>query len=88
MRIAARVNCLKMPALRLAWISYVSPRFAPLVSPPSTAITEYRPDGGLLMAATDETFQTANPKHLAVAQDILAAVASLNANPWPDEKRR
>jgi Immunity protein 52 len=78
----------QMHALRLAWISYVSPRFAPLVTPPPTALVEYRPDGGLLMAATDETFRTANPKHLAVAQDILAAAAPLNANPWPDEEQR
>jgi hypothetical protein len=77
----------RMPALRLAWFSYVSPRFAPLVTPPSTAIVEYQPNGGLLMAATDETFVTANPKHLAVARDILAAVAPLNANAWPGERR-
>jgi hypothetical protein len=68
---------------RLGWMSYVSPRFAPLVTPPQTAIVEYRPNGGLFMAATDETFITANPKHLAVARDIEAAIAPLNALPWP-----
>lgn len=73
------------PHYRLAWISYVGPRFAPLISPPATAIVEHQPDGGLLMAATDEPFDTSNPWHLAVANDILAAVAPLNALPWPPE---
>jgi Immunity protein 52 len=73
-----------MDALRLAWINYVSPRFAPLIKPPASAIVEYQPNGGLFMAATDETFVTSNSRHLAVAFDILAAVAPLNADPWPD----
>ena len=65
------------------WINYVSPRFAPRVTPPKSAIVEYRPNGGLLMAATDETFITSNPQHLAAARDIQAALAPLNALPWP-----
>jgi hypothetical protein len=73
------------PHYRLAWISYVGPRFAPLIAPPATALIECQPDGGLLMAATEETFVTSNPAHLAVANDILAAVAPLNALPWPPE---
>jgi hypothetical protein len=74
-----------VPPYRLAWISYVGPRFAPLITPPAKAIVERHPHGGLLMAATDETFVTSNPAHLAVANDILAAVAPLNALPWPPE---
>jgi Immunity protein 52 len=58
---------------------------APLITPPAAAIVERQPDGGLLMAATDEPFDTSNPAHLAVANDILAAVAPLNALPWPPE---
>ena len=69
----------------LAWISYVAPRFAPLVTPPPRAIVERRPDGGLLMAATDATFRTADPAHLAVARDIEAALAAFNALPWTAE---
>jgi len=69
--------------LPLAWISYVAPRFASLITPPASAVVERRPDGGLLMAATDETFDTANPKHLAVARDIEAAAAPFNALPYP-----
>jgi hypothetical protein len=72
-------------ALAFGWLNYVSPRFARLVTPPKTAIVDYRPNGGLLMAATDETFITANPKHLAVARDIEAALAPLNALPWPPD---
>jgi hypothetical protein len=70
---------------RIGWITYVSPRFAPLINPPPTAIVERRPNGGLLMSATDETFVTANPRHLAIARDIETAVAPLNALPWPPD---
>ncbi len=73
------------PYYRLGWISYVGPRFAHLITPPSSAIVERQANGGLLMAATDETFSVANPAHLAAARDILAAVAPLNALPWPPE---
>ena len=64
------------PRLRLAWISYVAPKFTHLVVPPATAIVERRPDGGLLMAATKETFQVDDPAHLAVARDILAGASA------------
>jgi Immunity protein 52 len=75
----------KTGSFRLGWMSYVSPRFAPLVTPPATAIVEYRPNGALFMAATDETFVTTNPQHMAVAQDIEASLAPLNALPWPPD---
>ncbi|MEJ0093588.1 MAG: Imm52 family immunity protein [Methylocella sp.] len=70
--------------LRLAWMSYVSPRFAPLITPPPSAIVE-RPRGALLMAATEETFSIDNPAHLAAARDILAALAPFEALPWPPD---
>jgi hypothetical protein len=70
---------------RLGWISYVGPRFAHLITPPSSAIVERRPNGGLLMAATDEPFSVSNPAHVAAARDILAAVAPLAALPWPPD---
>jgi hypothetical protein len=69
--------------LKLAWITYVAPRFAALITPPSSAIVVRRPDGGLLMAATDETFVTSNPAHMAVAREIAAAAAPFNALPYP-----
>lgn len=74
------------PRLPTAWLSYLAPRFADMVSPPATAIVERRPDGGLLMAATDETFKVDDPKHMAIARDIAAAVAPFNALPWPQEE--
>jgi len=70
---------------RLGWMVYVAPRFAALVTPPATTIVEYRPNGGLFMAATDETFITANPQHLAAAREIERAIAPLNRLPWPLE---
>jgi hypothetical protein len=67
------------------WMTYISPRFATLITPPITAIVEHRPNGALFMAATDETFVTENPKHVAVARDVQAALAPLNALPWPPD---
>ncbi len=73
------------PHFHFGWMNYVAPRFAPLITPPPSAIVEYRPNGGLLMSATNETFITANPQHLAVAREIEAALAPLNALPWPPD---
>ncbi len=71
--------------LSLAWISYVAPRFADLVTPPPGVVVERCPDGGLLMAATTDTFALANPAHLAAARAIHAALESFNAVPWTPE---
>lgn len=65
----------------VSWIAYVGPRLAPLVTPPSSAIVERRPNGGLLMAATDATFDTDDPAHMAVARDIERAGAPLSGTP-------
>jgi Immunity protein 52 len=71
--------------LGLAWMNYVSPRFAPLITPPPSAVTERTAQGGLLMSATAETFRVDNPAHLAAAQDILKALAPFEALPWPPD---
>ncbi len=71
--------------LDLAWISYVGPRFAHLITPPPNAVVERRPDGGLLMAATAETFSTINPAHVAAARAIKIALEPFNAVPWTPE---
>jgi immunity protein 52 of polymorphic toxin system len=71
------------PAFEIAWISYVAARAARSIQPPSSAIMERGADGSLLMAATTEAFDMANPAHLTVARDIEAAVAKLRAMPWP-----
>ncbi|MGA9487263.1 MAG: hypothetical protein WBV25_09345 [Methylocella sp.] len=67
--------------LRIAWMSYV----APLITPPPSAIAERTAQGGLLMSATQDTFRVDNPAHLAVAQDILKALAPFEALPWPPD---
>ena len=71
--------------VRCAWMSYVSPRFAPLMTPPASAIVEHRPNGGLFLAATRDVFETANPAHIAVAREIEAALQPLNLIPNPND---
>ena len=66
-----------------AWIQYLCPWLAEKITPPSTVLSERLPNGGLLMSATTETFDVDNPKHLAAARDMAAAMAPLNALPWP-----
>ncbi|MGB6325808.1 MAG: hypothetical protein WBG11_08545 [Methylocella sp.] len=63
-------------------MSYVSPRFAPLITPPPSAAAERTAQGGLLMSATEETFRVDNPAHLVAAHDILKALAPFEALPW------
>jgi hypothetical protein len=69
-----------------AWIQYLSPWLAQKITPPSTVLVEYLPNGGLLMSATTETFDVDNPAHLSAARDMAAAMAPLNALPWPSER--
>ena len=69
----------KRPPMSLAWMIWLSPPLAALVTPPPPPIiAERHPDGGLFMAATRETFVSANPDHLAAARAIFAAVDPLN----------
>lgn len=71
--------------LDLAWMTYVAPRFAHLVTPPLGVVVEHRPDGGLFMAATRDVFRTADPSHLAAAHRIRDVLAVYNAVPWTAE---
>lgn len=73
------------PWFGLSWIAYLSARFAPMISPPASLITERLPDGALLMIATENTFDLDNPAHLAAARDIEATLAPVNALPWPPD---
>jgi len=73
------------PHFLMAWITYLSPRFAPLVDPPRSAIVEYTPAGGIVMTATEDRFDVDNPRHLAIAREIEAAMAPVNALPWPPD---
>lgn len=71
--------------IRPAWMTYLSPRFAPLIAPPPSAIFERTARGGLLISATEDTFSIDNPAHLAAGNDILAALAPFEALPWPPD---
>lgn len=66
-----------------AWIQYLCPWLARKITRPSSVLSEHLPNGGLLMTATTETFDVDNPAHLAAARDMAAAMAPLNALPWP-----
>ena len=71
-----------------AWIQYLCPWLASLVTPPPAPVmVERLPIGGLLMSATPETFDVENPAHMAAAQAIAAAIAPLNALPWAERAR-
>jgi len=72
------------PMVRLAWMTYLSPRFARLVTPPEAAIVEQTPDGGLLMIASAERFNVGNAQHMRVAREIEASLAPVNALPWSE----
>jgi hypothetical protein len=73
------------PTFNLAWVTYLSPRFAPMVTPPASAIVELTPQGGIVMIATKDRFDVTNPAHLAAAREIEAAIAPVNALPWPPD---
>jgi hypothetical protein len=63
---------------RPAWMRYLCPALARQANPPASAIIEYFPDGGLLLSATDQTFDVDNSHHVAVAEEIAAALAKLD----------
>lgn len=73
---------------REAWIQYLCPWLTALVTPPpAPVIVEHLSSGGLLMSATTETFDVANPAHMAAAHQIGAAIAPLNDLPWEERAR-
>jgi hypothetical protein len=65
--------------LDLAWMTYVEPALAKKVAPPRDVLVERTDDGGLLMIAAEETFDTSNPAHMAAARRIMNALARVNA---------
>ena len=74
-----------MPWHKLTWITYLAEPYAALVKPPASAIVEHLP-GGILLSATIDRFETANPDHLAIARDIEAALTPIVAQPWVQPK--
>jgi hypothetical protein len=53
------------------WIAHLSAGLAAGVTPPREISTEYTPDGGLLMTATEDRLDPTNPEHVRRAR-ILA----------------
>jgi hypothetical protein len=76
---------LPRPTFQLAWVTYISPRFAPLIDPPRGPFVEYTPAGAIVMTATRDRFDVANPLHMAAARRIEAALKPINALPWPPD---
>jgi hypothetical protein len=72
------------PSFHGGWLTYLAAPFAAKITPPRSAKCE-QVDGGLLMVATEETFRVDNPAHVAVAREIDAALAPINALPWPPD---
>ena len=63
---------------RESWMTYVHPSLVHRVSPPEIPVVEPTPDGGLLLAATTETFDVDNPDHLEAARRICQATRHLD----------
>lgn len=74
-------SSLNDPWFGFQWATYLGPALAKQVTPPSSALTEHFPDGGLLMVATEDRFDPNDPKHMAAAQDIIAALAPVGIAP-------
>ena len=73
----------RTPEFRRGWMTYLAAPYAARIAWPRRAICERLADGGLLMLATEDTFDADDPAHLAAALDIEAAQAPLNALPGP-----
>jgi hypothetical protein len=72
------------PRFNGGWITYLAAPFAAKIVPPRSAKCEAA-NGGLMMVATEETFQVDNPAHMSVASEIDAALAPINVLPWPPD---
>jgi hypothetical protein len=66
------------PVFDLYWMTYLSPQLAARIVPPKSVLTERVPGGGLLLIAAEETFDVANPAHIAASRAIRDALAPLN----------
>ena len=63
----------------LSWMVYLSAPLAARIVIPTDVVIERTDDGGVLMIAAEDTFDTANPSHVAAARSIVAALEPLNA---------
>ena len=64
---------------RQAWMTYIPPAHADSVDLVGVPFSEQTANGGLLLSATNKTFDACDPIHLAGAQRIHEAVRHLNA---------
>jgi hypothetical protein len=72
----------------ITWIAYLSPGVTRGFVVEPDLRTESTPDGGLLMSATDERFDLANPEHLRraliLAETMIARTGLKFPNDNPD----
>lgn len=73
-----------------AWMTYVPPSEAGGIDLVGVPFSEWTPDGGLLLSATDQTFDAANPDHVAGARRLHEATRHLNPpsdfEGWDDDE--
>ena len=60
-----------------SWMTYLSPSFSNIDPPPGVSIEDTE-DYGLLLSATEETFDVCNAKHMAAARELQMALEPLN----------
>ncbi len=64
--------------LELSWMTYLSEFFAQMITVPNDVSTEQVPGGGVLLSASAEDFDVANPEHMAAARSLRDALNPLN----------
>lgn len=72
----------------LPWMLYLSAPLASQIVPPPDICVEYMRDGGLLMIAAEETFDTNNADHMTAAYRIRDTMAPLNDLEEHERKKR
>jgi len=60
-----------------AWMTYLSAPLLARITPPTSVLSKPTSEGGLLMIATEETFDVANAQHMAAAWAISDALLPL-----------
>jgi hypothetical protein len=71
----ARAFCLNAPEdprtmdrfIGPAWITYLAPRLAAQITPPDGVLCEWTPEGGMVLIATEETFDPSHEDHVNAA---------------------
>ena len=67
------------------WIAYLSPAVSRGVVPPADMHVQHAPGGGLLLSATEERFDPANPEHLRRAQILAEAMIDRTGDKVADD---